>query len=611
MSKQQRIILLSFLLLFCLVFSYRLARQISSGRESAGHTSDSSLSEGDSPGYYENLWLSSFDPDTLTVTAQTENGSVMLAVTSPLTIPEGGILADVWMTEDVATRILLKPDIVSARVLSIQDTSMELEQYGQVSLGEYVRVLDLRSSEASYLPLSSVPLGASLDFVVADQKLEAVLIRQDWNTDTIRVLLKTTDFKSLLHSSVKLVCHSETTMIYGKKEKTYPEGKTLTFQPDSKYLKEGRLQLIPKDKDAGFTLLSFTRNGSNPTYPGTLEIGKQEDGLSLVNEVTMEDYLCLVVPSEMPSSFPLEALKAQAVCARSYAYLHRKESSLKQYGAHVDDSVSYQVYNNQESSAAASQAVRETAGECLTNGGTVVSAYFYSTSCGHSAPSEEVWFGSSVPYLKSTLLSSSDEAVEASASGKTPDLSKEDVFREFIQQEDKKSFDYAYPWYRWEVELKKDSLEEVIDERIKARYQANPSMILPSGSSSPSPLGKIKELKLEERGSSGILIGLTIVGSKSSVTVRGEYNIRYVLAPAGSPILRQDDSKISTLSMLPSAFFYWEETDQGFLLYGGGYGHGVGMSQNGAGALAEQGRSYTEILSLFYPGTEVALTQAE
>ncbi len=103
----------------------------------------------------------------------------------------------------------------------------------------------------------------------------------------------------------------------------------------------------------------------------------------MVNELLLEEYLYAVVPSEMPASYPLEALKAQAVCARTYAYARILHAGLPEYGAHVDDSTSYQVYNNILENAQTTKAVRETKGELLYYGEELADTYYYSTSCGY------------------------------------------------------------------------------------------------------------------------------------------------------------------------------------------------------------------------------------
>ena len=102
----------------------------------------------------------------------------------------------------------------------------------------------------------------------------------------------------------------------------------------------------------------------------------------LVNELPLEEYLYAVVPSEMPASYELEALKAQAVCARSYAYNQTQGLSYPEYNAHVDDSTSFQVYGNSKEQESAVRAVDETRGQKLWYQNQVVTAYYYSTSCG-------------------------------------------------------------------------------------------------------------------------------------------------------------------------------------------------------------------------------------
>ena len=83
-------------------------------------------------------------------------------------------------------------------------------------------------------------------------------------------------------------------------------------------------------------------------YAGTIEVRSTENGYTVVNELPLEEYLYAVVPSEMPSSFSPEALKTQAVCARSYVYMQLMRADLAAYGAHINDSTSYQVYNKVE-----------------------------------------------------------------------------------------------------------------------------------------------------------------------------------------------------------------------------------------------------------------------
>ena len=139
-------------------------------------------------------------------------------------------------------------------------------------------------------------------------------------------------------------------------------------------------------------------------------MSEESDGLLLINELDVEDYLTRVVPSEMPSNYELEALKAQAVCARTYAYRQIKANAYSRYGAHVDDSTNYQVYNNTESSERTNLAVKETDGKIVYYNDTPAETYYFSTSCGYSTDGT-IWGASKdeVPYLKGDRFDGKEE----------------------------------------------------------------------------------------------------------------------------------------------------------------------------------------------------------
>ena len=128
--------------------------------------------------------------------------------------------------------------------------------------------------------------------------------------------------------------------------------------------------------------------------------------------------------------------------------------------------------------------------------------------------------------------------------------------------------------------------------------------------SSPSSDG-ISYIEVIKRLPGGVADELLIETTKDTYLVIGEYNIRYVLSDGESEIIRNDGSAVTVSNLLPSAYFIIEpefaSSDSGetITLLGGGYGHGVGMSQNGARQAALQGMTYEEILELFYQGLEL------
>ena len=169
--------------------------------------------------------------------------------------------------------------------------------------------------------------------------------------------------------------------------------------------------------------------------------------------------------------------------------------------------------------------------------------------------------------------------------------------------------------------MKEKELQRVIDENLSKRYNANPELILTKTgededgvaiyeSRPVDNIGELVDISVLKRESSGIISELLIVGSEYTVKVRAEYNIRALLAPTYDTVIRKDESEVKNLSLLPSAFFVIDRKEKAgelteVTLIGGGYGHGVGMSQNGVKALADAGEDFEEIIAYFYEGTEL------
>ena len=329
----------------------------------------------------------------------------------------------------------------------------------------------------------------------------------------------------------------------------------------------------------------------------------------------------------MPTSYGNEALKVQAVCARSYAYKHLLANSLSQYGAHVDDSVSYQVYNNIAENEDSILAVKDTYGQVIEYEGDVITAYYFSTSCGHTTEAASVWANDiKMPYLSGKLILIEEEGEKTEAQNELADqyqdLSSEENFRSFIDAKEIPTYDSTFNWYRWKVTMGIKEIKKVIDNNLAKRYNANPELIMTMTSKAEDgeeavyesipvdTVGTIVDISVIKREASGIISELLITGSENTIKVRTEYNIRTLLAPTYDIITRQDDSEVEKLSLLPSAFFFFDKKEKSgklssITLTGGGYGHGVGMSQNGVKALADSGKEYEEIVSYFYEGTEM------
>lgn len=516
------------------------------------------------------------------------------------------VVADLEVKEGVVQKIVLKEDTIEGKVLSMDEDGLEIEGYGTIPIGRGYKVYKIYD-ELEQKSENDVVIGYDVaDFVVADGEICAAILKKPVNIGNIRVLLKSSGYKSEYHENITLTGTSDFTVTKGKKKKTYKKGKKVHITPGKDtFSQASRITVTPK-KGGKITLLSLERGEGNPSYRGSMEINwKKGKGLVLINELPLEEYLYGVLGSEMPVSYGEEALKVQAVCARSYAYKQLLYSGCGQFGAHVDDSVSYQVYNNCAESKETINAVNKTKGEILKYNGDVVTAYFFASSCGQTASAADVWSG---------------ESDEVYLTGKTQtkkqkkmDLSGEKEFAAFIKNKEFDSFDKEFPWYRWKVTITAAELQQSIEESIVGRYQRNNKMILTKqkngsfSSQSINSVGKVTAIKVLERGESGVVKSVQITGTKATIKVITEYNIRLLLAPLADIIYRNDNSQVQGMSMLPSGFFYVKKNSQksSFTFYGGGYGHGVGMSQNGAKAMAEKGYTYEEILKHYYTGVDI------
>ena len=467
--------------------------------------------------------------------------------------------------------------------------------------------------------------------------------------ETIRVLLQNSDYQGIFHKEVKLSCDTEWELHYGldgELTERYAGGEEVLLDGNSAWFTEcARIVLSPAEDGGRISLLSVKRSQGTPSYRGSMEIRKTGQGFVVINELPIEEYLYGVVPSEMPVSYPMEALKAQAICARTYVYAHLESPGYGEYGAHVDDSTGYQVYNNTAEKEEAIQAVQETKGEVVRLNGELVDTYYYSTSCGFGAD-ERVWNPGEekkVSYL--TAASISETAMQQDQnSAEIPgteyftaqDMCRGDYFHEFLHNPPETDFERQEPWYRWSITV--ESLDtESLRKVLKERQEAEPDRILvekngdktePVGSNAGNTgsnaedagewedIGRITDICIGKRGDGGIAESLVIKGEKKTVTVLSQYNIRAVLCAGGVTAVRQDGSKVELKMLLPSAFFEIESVKEGenmigYKLYGGGYGHGAGMSQNAARHMAEKGYTTADILLFFYRDCKIENVRTE
>lgn len=518
-------------------------------------------------------------------------------------------LADVEVNDGKVTALILKRESITGKVLAVGDDSIEIEGYGKVMLSSkcrfYIGYKDYEESS-----IQSVLVGAeNLRFVAADKCICAVVAENDANAKNIRVLLKSTGYGNLFHDSASVSCQGRYKLSYYTKDETgtvielvteHEQGEILEIAPESEMLLNGRIRIMPMDENVKTVINTISRNGSPPEYRGTIEISNYEGKLVLINELPLEEYLYAVLPSEMPSSYGVEALKVQAVCARSYAVSHLGDNKLSKYGAQVDDSTDYQVYNNTRETDNSIAAVKETYGEVLKCGDEIANTYFFATSCGSTADSA-IWDGNSLSYIQGKLLTKD---------GSTLDLTNNEVFSEFIKEE-YDSFDKGTSWYRWNITMTNEQLTHAVNDNLGEMYQKYPDKVLTRlpdgtfGSRQIDTVGNVRNITVLSRLTGGVIEELLIEGDKEAVKIIKQSTIRNLISPNKIPINKCDGTSVDTFKSLPSAFFTVETVSGGVTFYGGGYGHGAGMSQTAVKNMIESGMNYEEILKFFYTGVEI------
>lgn len=330
------------------------------------------------------------------------------------------------------------------------------------------------------------------------------------------------------------------------------------------------------------------RKGVPAVYHGAFEVVQKPDhkGFYVVNLVEVEEYLKGVVPNEMPVRFGLEALKAQAVAARNYVLTPRTQAYDE---FNVVDSVASQVYFGANTEAdLATRAVMETDGIVALYNHDLILTLYSSTAGGYT---ESYAYAFSDPTTKAFPSISKPYLVAVPDKEEFPTLEEEDKASNFYTQK-VPSYDIESPYYRWKKEWAVGELENILKKTLIA--QSKTGFVSPAFKEGDD-LGRIKDIKVMKRGASGKVIELELLTSKGCYRISKELVIRRVF---------QKDN-IS----LPSANVVFEKKLDNYgnvtdiTAFGGGFGHGVGMSQFGAGYMATKlNQPYYNILRHYYTG---------
>ena len=559
---------------------------------------------------FKNAWLISADNSNCTFiyngSEKTFNISEITTDSDALNKVTDGSVVEITLDNTGIISINEYKDIIRCRVVEVDKNTLELDENGTVTISDDIKIYDISNGEIPVCE-NSIPIlkGHSQVQLVSDgEKIIAAVIEDELVTTDIRVILSNNSYSSYKMSEVTVSSDTSYKVIYpDDSEAVRTSGKTVTIKYDD--YENGDIITIKPIGDSGkIQIQSLQRNYGNPEYNGTIEIRIFSDGLHIINELPLETYLYSVVSSEMPSNSSEEALNAMAICARAYAYSKMEDESFEAYNAHLDDSTLCQVYNNIKATEESIKAVKDTYGIVPVYEENVIVPFYFSTSCGVTCTNEEIWGGSAYPYLESNLETLNKDDV---------DLSVEEDFIKFIKDGvDYDIIDKDMPYYRWSISFTEDEISEAVNSMLEERINASSDNIKIKSedgtlsSTDITDIGQIKSIKVIERSKSGVVNTLEIEGTEATIQVSGQTNIRNIITPVNQQIIRQDETVVTGWTSLPSPYYYIEEVEGGYIIYGGGFGHGVGMSQTGADVLAKKGYNYKYILKHYYSNIDFA-----
>ena len=403
--------------------------------------------------------------------------------------------------------------------------------------------------------------------------------------------------------------------ISGKQTATLQAGK-IAWEGDL----YNELLFIPTQPDGVFELEEVTigihfhwERKENQRFQGALKLIVEEEKLTAVNIVGVEDYLTSVISSEMSATASAELLKAHAVISRSwllaqikknkalkeeeadYTTCHQTEEELirwydredhTRYDVCADDHCQRYQGITRASTQAVKEAIQATRGKVLMHNGSICDARFSKCCGGAFEEFAYCWEEKHLPYLSKQRDSKTDTSlpnltVEAEAekwirSKPTAfcNTSDKQILGQVLNNYDQETTDF----YRWEVCYTQNELADLIRRRSGIDF------------------GEIIDLQPLARGTSGRLWKLRIVGTKRTMIIGKELEIRRTLS---------ESHLYSSAFVVDKLGASTERIPQGYRIVGAGWGHGVGLCQIGAAVMGEQGYTYDEILLHYYPEAEI------
>ena len=384
-----------------------------------------------------------------------------------------------------------------------------------------------------------------------------------------------------------------------------------------------KLTFHPQSADASFSLSDVTigvnfhwERKETQTFLGTLRFVVEADKICAINELPVEKYLESVISSEMSATSSLELLKAHAVISRSwllaqmkkrrevaasgnnfFSFVKKDDMLIRWYDREdhtifdvcADDHCQRYQGITKETSPHVAEAIRQTLGQVLLDGEDICDARFSKCCGGETEEFQYCWEDTPKSYLTAVrdlvlgvkneeYSSLQDEATAERWIRSNPpafcNTTDKKILSQVLNDYDQETADF----YRWKVTYSQEKIQQLFEEKLKMNF------------------GSILDMKAVERGKSGRISKLQIIGTEKTFTIGKELEIRRAL---------------SDTHLYSSAFVVdkYDKDEQGvpqrFEIIGAGWGHGVGLCQIGAAVMGEQGYAYNDILLHYYQGAEI------
>lgn len=541
---------------------------------------------------------------------------------------EGASLADITLENGTITGIAPLTEQKTGEIKRLTDSYIELPE-GRIERSADMKVFAAQDGRVSGRKIDDLIVGTTAAFYLKEGKAVAAVMPEKALPERMRVLISTGNYNARIHPQAVISCDKGLTIHTKEGEKQFAPGEEVAFSAGSNKDLFGseRIYVEPSQPEGRIELRSLKRGEIHPQYRGVLEISKEGEGFLLVNVLDLEQYLYAVVASQIPESLGSAAAKAQSIVARSNAVNQFALNRWQEYGAQVDDSIQCQLYAAVPENPTAIEAVDATKDMVLEYEGDVIKPTFFLASSGFTGNSGETWAKSGKATGKAKFPAETPEYLSAQkqVTGTVAgSLAEEAAAQTFFKNPATDAYESQVSWVRWQVRMTRDEVEAAINNNILPRstqYPAQVKTLAADGSYEQKPvetIGQLKNLSVVQRGEGGNIMQMKIEGTSGTFLIETESCIRALIKPyqymagkEGIRLTRADGTQVENYGTMPSAFYTFEiqRDDKGGVqsiqFYGGGNGHGVGMSQCGAQSLADQGIALEEILKHYYRGTTI------